>query len=420
MKKWLTRCAVAAGLIGIVLLVVLHQLHAPPISVGRGLPQGKVRPQLVDNLWYATLLAPDGSLWAWGGLGILRLPESLSQKESIWSNPHRLGSDSDWRQVASCPNGPAALKNDGSLWIWGFKQSGTNPTRIGTETNWSQICPDWNGHNLWMKTDGSLWTWDSEDSSANANSPSVPKMVGTDRDWRMIATGNKLNYAIKSNGTLWEWEKEGAASNQLTPRQVMPDTKWQAISASPTVFLALKTDGTIWTTSRDLTNVASALVPDPNQELAQIGPDRDWAEVYAGRVSFYARKKDGSWWVCGSNLDGQLGLATKITAVASPQRLPFEFDPWAFSGRAGFPNMLGKDGKLWTWGYRLGFPGRSAAREKFDSLLAPAVKRFPSLGFLIGSDLLLDRTPHLLWELPPEVRRSLGNEPKSSTNNFTN
>jgi alpha-tubulin suppressor-like RCC1 family protein len=425
MKKWLTRCAVAAELIGIVLLVVLHQVHAPPISVGRSLPPGKVRPQLVNSFWYATLLAPDGSLWAWGGLPGFGLPESLSQKDSIWRIPHRLGSDSDWRQVACCQNGPVALKNDGSLWIWGFRQSGPNPTRIGTETNWSQICADWNGHNLWLKTDGSLWTWDSGDSSANANSPPVPKMVSADRDWRMIATGEKLkdvnarNFAIKSTGTLWEWDAEGAASNHLTPRQVMPDTKWQAISASPTVFLALKTDGTIWTTSRDLTNVASALVPDPNQELTQIGPDTDWTEVYAGKVSFYARKKDGSWWVSGWNREGQLGLPENTGDVASPQRLPFDFDPWAFSGSAGFPNMLGKDGKLWTWGYRLGRPGRSAARGKFDSLLAPAVKRFPSLGFLIGSDLLIDQTPHLLWKLPPEVRRSLGTGPNSGTNHLT-
>jgi hypothetical protein len=31
----------------------------------------------------------------------------------------------------------------------------------------------------------------------------------------------------------------------------------------------------------------------------------------------------------------------------------------------------------------------------------------------------IDQTPFLLWELPPEVRRSLGIGPDSSTNNLT-
>jgi hypothetical protein len=51
--------------------------------------------------------------------------------------------------------------------------------------------------------------------------------------------------------------------------------------------------------------------------------------------------------------------------------------------------MLAKDGRLWTWGARLG-----AAK--------PAIGPF-------------DQAPFLLWKLPPEVRRSLGSGPDSST-----
>jgi len=414
----------AAALIGIVLLVVVHQLHAPPISVGRALPPGKVRPQLVNAGFYAMLLAPDGSLWAWGGLLNQGAPASLSLKDSFSRIPHRVGSDSNWTQLACCGNGQVALKNDGSLWIWGFKQPGPNPTRIGTDTNWSQICTDLlNGPILCLKTDGSLWTWDPADHSmlaspANTNSPPVPRMIGTDRDWRMIGAGGKTDFALKSNGTLWEWETEGVGSNPLTPRQVVPETNWQAISANASIFVALKTDGTIWTTSSNLATVAPALVPDLTRELTQIGPDTDWAEVCAGGYAFYARKKDGSWWACGWRRDGPSGLPAKIKAVASPQRLPFDFDAWAVSGAIYQTAMLGKDGKLWTWGWRLGIPQSRGARKKFESFVAPAVKRFPSLGFLNQSDV--DHTPRLVWELPAEVRRSLGSEPKSATKNFTN
>ena len=78
--------------------------------------------------------------------------------------------------------------------------------------------------------------------------------------------------------------------------------------------------------------------------------------------------------------------------------------------------MLGKDGKLWTWGKRLGVD-KSGARTKFERFFAPEVNRFPSLGFLIKSDI--DRMPHLLWELPPEVQRSLRTAPATAANNVT-
>jgi alpha-tubulin suppressor-like RCC1 family protein len=419
MKEWLTRCAAAAALIGIVLLAATHPRHPPGIWMGQPLPSGKVKPQLVSAWLYETLLAPDGSLWAWGGSEQSPLPSNWFPQDAMLQIPHRIGSDSNWTQVACCQDYQVALKNDGSLWTWVFNQSGPTPTRIGTDANWSQICAG-GGHNLTLKNDGSLWTWDSNErvtlnDGTTTNRP-VPTMVGTDRDWRSIAAGLRNSFALKNNGTLWEWGTQGAASNDLTPRQISPDTNWQAISADRFCLLALKTDGTLWATNSSVTRIAKAFVPNLTGNFTQIGPDTDWTEVYAGMNSFYARKKDGAWWVCGVNHFGQLGLGTNIFAVPSPQRLPFDFDPWAFAPAEGTALMLGKDGKLWTWGLRQGGQP-SAARQKFEAFLAPAVKRFPALRFLIKSDI--DQTPHFLWELPAEVRRSLGTGPNGATNNLT-
>src|SRR5580692_9609600 len=98
MKIWLTRGAVAAGLIGIVLLVVLHQLHAPPISMGQPLQPGKVTPQLVNAGDTAVLLAPDGSLWAWGGTIFSNM--NVLPQPAISQVPLRVGSDTDWMRVS--------------------------------------------------------------------------------------------------------------------------------------------------------------------------------------------------------------------------------------------------------------------------------------------------------------------------------
>src|SRR5665213_1810674 len=167
MRKWVTRCAVAAALIPIVLLVVRHQLRLLGIQVGKPLPPGKVRPQLVNAGDTAVLLAPDGSLWAWGGTyssltNMFPLP-AFSQV------PLRVGTDTDWAQLACGTDHTLALKSDGSLWGWGGNQRGQigqpNPalhhgtaTRIGKETNWTQICAC-HYHSLALKNDVSLWAW---------------------------------------------------------------------------------------------------------------------------------------------------------------------------------------------------------------------------------------------------------------------
>ncbi len=197
MRNWFTRCAMAAVLILIVLLAVVHQLRGPVIRMGKALPPGKVMPQLANGCDTGVLLAPDGSLWAWGEMTFLIDP---LQHPAISQVPQRIGSDSDWSQVAAGIKHIVALKTDGSLWAWGWNDDGqlgqtnlTNhfetPTRIGSETNWTQISSD-NFHSLALKNDGSLWAWGqnrwAQLGDGSTNNKSVPTKIGTDRDWRTI------------------------------------------------------------------------------------------------------------------------------------------------------------------------------------------------------------------------------------------
>jgi len=436
MKKWLTRCAVAATLIFVALLVVvMRQSNAPGIQTGQPLPPGKVRPQLANGSDVAVLLAPDGSLWAWGGsAGSLT---NILPQPAISQVPRRIGSDSDWTHVAVGNGHAVALKNNGSLWAWGMNGRGqvgqanfTNrygtPTRIGAETNWTQVCAG-KFHSLALKNDGSLWAWGdnafSQLGDGTTNNRSVPIMIGTNRDWRTIAASPTGGFALKSDGTIWGWGwgwSNGdwglglsVGSNDFSPKQIGSATNWLTLSAYSFAVLALKTDGTLWVEGRDAQRDAPAFVSGTTTNFTQIGVDSDWAEVSAGYNSFFARKKDGSWWVCGVNFGEQLGLGTNAFIVPSPQRLPFGFDPWAFAPGNLTTLMLAKDGKLWTWGRRLGAARSSVARLKIDAHLAPVVNLFPALRFLQKSNI--DKMPHLLWELPPEVRRSLGTGPKSAT-----
>jgi hypothetical protein len=430
MKKWLTRCTMAAALMLTVLLVLVLVLlpDGPAIRTGTALPPGKVRPHLAIAEDSAVLLAPDGSLWAWGG-ELFKLKNVFPQP-AVSQVPLRVGLDSDWTQVAAGAEHVVALKNDGSLWSWGMNEVGqvgqgyltkyiATPTRIGTETNWTQISANFT-HSLALKNDGSLWAWGGNDTGelgdGTTNNRAIPTRIGTARDWRTIWASNARNFALKKNGTLWVWGHH-VGSNDLTPRQIAPDTNWLAFSDCGGALMALKTDGTLWLQGPYAYKVAPAFVSGPAENFVQVGRDRDWTEVHVGAYLFYGRKKDGSWWVCGDNDWGKLGLGRKVRAVASPQRLPLDFDPWAFATEWATTLMLSKDGKLWTWGWRLGVDRPGAVRQEFERFAAPAVKRMPFLGHLIKSDI--DYAPHLLWELPPEVQRSLRTAPATAANNVT-
>jgi alpha-tubulin suppressor-like RCC1 family protein len=441
LRKWLRCSGAAALLVVLVLLAVAHQPHAPRIRTGKPLPPGKVRPQLVSNWDTAVLLAPDGSLWVWGETNNGFPLSALSQV------PRRVGSDSDWTQVAGTSGLTVALKNDGSLWAWGWNHNGkvgqtnlTNyyntPTRIGSETNWTRISVGlWGGHTLALKNDGSLWAWGANDfgqlGDGTTNHRPVPAMIGIDRDWRTMAAAQEASFALKSNGTLWAWG-EIRGSNTLAPRQLDAGAHWLSISPcdppSGPALLALKSDGTFWlnnlgsqpnwlgalalgqpgASNTSASPVSAHPVSGPAPTSGQIGLEKDWAEVYSGATfSFYARKRDGSWWVCGDNHAGQLGIGVYDMATPTPQRLPFDFEPWAFAPGPGTTLMLGRDGKLWSWGRRLGVGKPSAARRMMQHLLRPvemALWRYPGLGGRLGADLdRIDRAPVLLWELPPAV-----------------
>jgi alpha-tubulin suppressor-like RCC1 family protein len=383
------------GVIGC-LFVFLAQAEPPHASAAIQLLKSLTRPQLVNEGDTALLIAPDGSLWAWGGneLGLM----GVFPKELFTETPLRVGLDSDWKQVDNFGIATLALKQDGSLWGWGwYYRNFTNlinhapvPTRIGTETNWSQISEG--GANLALKDDGSLWGWGgnyyAQVGDGTTEYRSSPVQIGSGRDWRKVKALGETSFGLKRDGTLWSWgDFHGDRRFQSTPKILMAGTTWSDFSAcggwnvGGTTLFALKSDGTIWLNSLSVSAVAAASIPSKSEDLTQISEAKDWDKVYAGDKSVFAHKKDGSWWVCGKNWAGQLGLGTNIASVATFQRLPFSIQPAVLAAGAGTTLLLDREGRLWSWGNRLG----SMQNSSDDSYK-------------------VDLKPHLIWKCLLEAK----------------
>ena len=60
-----------------------------------------------------------------------------------------------------------------------------------------------------IKTDGTLWVWGGNGYGAqgrnDTSSTSSPKQVGSDTTWSKIAGGKNGFHAIKTDGTAWSW-----------------------------------------------------------------------------------------------------------------------------------------------------------------------------------------------------------------------
>ena len=116
----------------------------------------------------------DGTLW------VLNRYWDEKSRQMMGTGILQVGKENDWRAVAISYQMMLALKSDGSLWQWNFKnQSATesanvSPTRLGIHDDWVAITGRW-GCVIALAADGSLWLWPDKKSYDNGYLLKLPK-----------------------------------------------------------------------------------------------------------------------------------------------------------------------------------------------------------------------------------------------------
>jgi alpha-tubulin suppressor-like RCC1 family protein len=162
---------------------------------------------------HTTAIKTDGTLWTWGRGYSGRLGNANNTDRSTPITTFAGGTN--WKQV-SCGNAhTAAIKTDGTLWTWGYgslgilgngETTGDRSTPITTfagGTNWKQVsCPGTQGsHTAAIKTDGTLWIWGNGNNgrlgNANTTDRSTPVTTfagGT--NWKQVSSCNAQTEAL--------------------------------------------------------------------------------------------------------------------------------------------------------------------------------------------------------------------------------
>ena len=153
---------------------------------------------------HSIVIKENGTMWSWGynHQGQLGLGDTTHR-----SSPVQIGALTTWASVAAGTGAynNLAIKTDGTLWSWGSNSyhgqlglgnmtSYSSPKQIGALTTWSKIASA--GYNCAaIKTDGTLWMWGTGAGGSlglgNTLKYSSPKQVGSLTTWAMLSAGDQ-------------------------------------------------------------------------------------------------------------------------------------------------------------------------------------------------------------------------------------
>ena len=209
----------------------------------------------------------DGTLWlsgynVYGSLGDNTQVDKSSPVQTI-------AGGTNWKQASGGGYSQAAIKTDGTLWTWGhngFGNLGKNDTThrsspvqtVAGGTNWKQVAVT-AAHMAAIKTDGTLWLWGynayGQHGANNLTMRSSPvQTVSGGSNWKSVVAAANNTAAIKTDGTLWTWGHGGngilgnnAITHKSSPIQtVAGGTNWKQVASGGIHLAAIKTDGTLW------------------------------------------------------------------------------------------------------------------------------------------------------------------------------
>ncbi len=272
----------------------------------------------------------NGSLWMWGGNydGQLGNGGGGNRQNGIGKYqtvPVKLLNNVV--SVSSGDNHTAAIKTDGSLWMWGGNYNG----QLGNGTKKDSLVPIMvlknvvsvsSGYNYTaaIKTDGSLWMWGSNEygklgKGASGDSTVPVKVL---ENVVSVSSGYHHTAAIKSDGSLWMWGSNGY--------------------------------GKLGNGGKGNHEISDGIELVPIQNVPTKVMD-DVATVNCTLANTAAITKDGSLWMWGSNFSGQLGNGD-FGKFVNYKTLPIKvMDDVAYvSGGSEFTAAIKTDGSLWMWG----------------------------------------------------------------------
>ena len=355
------------------------------------------------------------STWVWGDGWAGQMGQN---DDKGYSSPVQLGgtipaSDPDWKHGAFAGGrfyyGSLATKTNGTMWYWGQQYSSplngaipatyiSSPTQVGSgdSDNWGAALNYTYAGFAAIRTNGTLWSWGYNNSGVlgQNNRTWYSSPIQIPGGYHRIGAGAgtwavKKDYTVPSpyRGTLWAiggsfWggslgqNEHGGLQYRSSPVQV-PGTNWHTCLSGGYAVVATKTDGSLWSwgSQSDTDDGGHGSLGQNNQTKysspTQIGTDTTWDKSDTGFVMsntfVNCLKTDGTLWAWGGNQYGQSAL-NDTNNRSSPTQVGTD-TTWSELAAQAYA-CYGKktDGTLWAWGYDARYMGLSPlGNRRFSS-----------------------------------------------------
>ena len=246
---------------------------------------GDIEDYFVTDYWLIDQYIGD-QLWVWGQGSLGRIGTNVGSFSKFLTPTTTFAGGTNWKQVSGASGNMAAIKTDGSLWVWGWNGG---PGQIGDNTIIDRSTP-------------------------------VTTFAGGN-DWKQVSSGGYHTAAIKTDGSLWTWGRnnQGQLGTNNTTSRSTPvttfagGTNWKQVDCGRDHTAAIKTDGTLWTLGRNHRGqLGDNTTTNRNIPVTTFAGGNNWKQVSAFEHTT-AIKTDGSLWTWGFNGNGPLGINNAIT-----------------------------------------------------------------------------------------------------------
>jgi len=309
--------------------------------------------------WHSLAIREDGSLWGWGMNYLARIGSDI---EELVKKPVKIMDDV--QAIAAGTHFSLILKTDGTLWGSGNNdlcQLGHDIQYTDTDAENDEYIPiepslimeqviaiaAGDSHALAIREDGSLWAWgwnafgqvgNGQINDANNSCQSTPVQI-FESGVKCVSAGYHHSLAIMEDGALWGWGSNAgqsllesgeeisaappasAASMIIKPQKLMDGVKMVVAGVKRT--FVIKEDGSLWGWGD---NAFQALNFNYRNDYVSAVPHKimdDVVDVNSGDMHTMAVKEDGTLWGWGNNSCSQ--LAQPPGSLSLPVRVQVEY-----------------------------------------------------------------------------------------------